>query len=86
MIQGANSAEMLCVHNLGDVAIYVSILFHLPLDSFDSSVGRAVDCSWQKAEIHRSLVQIRLEGKILFDYPFFGNTSRLKLCLVKQLE
>ena len=30
--------------------------------TFDSSVGRAVDCSWKIADIHRSLVQIRLEG------------------------
>ena len=30
--------------------------------TFDSSVGRAVDCSWLQTEIHRSLVQIRLEG------------------------
>ena len=29
---------------------------------FDSSVGRAVDCSCSKSDIHRSLVQIRLEG------------------------
>ncbi len=30
--------------------------------SFDSSVGRAVDCSITRADIHRWLVQIRLEG------------------------
>ena len=30
--------------------------------SFDSSVGRAVDCSG--ADIHRSLVRIRLEGSL----------------------
>ena len=30
--------------------------------TFDSSVGRAVDCSCSASEIHRSLVQIRLEG------------------------
>ena len=35
-----------------------------PCASFDSSVGRAVDCSGEV--IHRSLVQIRLEG-----VPFF---------------
>lgn len=34
--------------------------------TFDSSVGRAVDCSWPTAEIHRSLVQIRLEGLTFF--------------------
>ena len=33
---------------------------------FDSSVGRAVDCSCTLSEIHRSLVQIRLEGVLLF--------------------
>ena len=32
------------------------------LQAFDSSVGRAVDCSCSMSEIHRSLVQIRLEG------------------------
>ena len=32
--------------------------------SFDSSVGRAVDC--RGVEIHRSLVRIRLEGKNFF--------------------
>ena len=36
--------------------------------TFDSSVGRAVDCSWLQADIHRSLVQIRLEG-FLFHPP-----------------
>ena len=41
------------------------ILFHV---SFDSSVGRAVDCSCTLSDIHRSLVQIRLEG-------FFFSTS-----------
>ena len=30
--------------------------------TFDSSVGRAVDCSRTLSDIHRSLVQIRLEG------------------------
>jgi hypothetical protein len=30
--------------------------------AFDSSVGRAVDCSCSMSDIHRSLVQIRLEG------------------------
>ena len=30
--------------------------------TFDSSVGRAVDCSCDISDIHRSLVQIRLEG------------------------
>ena len=37
--------------------------------SFDSSVGRAVDCSrYCNAEIHRSLVQIRLEGDFFFQW------------------
>ena len=35
--------------------------------TFDSSVGRAVDCSCELSEIHRSLVQIRLEGVLLFE-------------------
>ena len=37
-------------------------------DSFDSSAGRAVDCSRRRliAGIHRSLVQIRLEGRSPF--------------------
>ena len=43
--------------------------FHL-LSTFDSSVGRAVDCSGtQLIGIHRSLVQIRLEGN--FFLPVF---------------
>ena len=33
--------------------------------TFDSSVGRAVDCSCDISDIHRSLVQIRLEGLLL---------------------
>ena len=39
--------------------LYNLSLFHV---SFDSSVGRAVDCSSNLSGIHRSLVQIRLEG------------------------
>ena len=35
--------------------------------TFDSSVGRAVDCSCSASEIHRSLVQIRLEGVFVLD-------------------
>ncbi|GBP75870.1 hypothetical protein EVAR_32017_1 [Eumeta japonica] len=35
--------------------------------AFDSSVGRAVDCSWQSTDIHRSLVQIRLEGDFFYE-------------------
>ena len=38
-------------------------LFRVMCDSFDSSVGRAVDCRGAMV-IHRSLVQIRLEGLI----------------------
>jgi hypothetical protein len=41
------------------------------LHTFDSSVGRAVDCSWSRADIHRSLVQIRLEGTFIFLAGFF---------------
>ena len=38
--------------------------------SFDSSVGRAVDCSG--TDIHRSLVRIRLEGLWkFFSFSFF---------------
>ena len=39
-------------------------IYKLPVSqcSFDSSVGRAVDCSSTLSDIHRSLVQIRLEG------------------------
>ena len=39
-------------------------------DSFDSSVGRAEDCSWQIV-ILRSLVRIRLEGNFFFPMIFF---------------
>ena len=43
--------------------LHISVEF---LTTFDSSVGRAVDCSWLKmTDIHRSLVQIRLEGVLL---------------------
>ena len=39
---------------------------------FDSSVGRAVDCRGytDNAEIHRSLVQIRLEGEMFFQHTW----------------
>jgi hypothetical protein len=38
------------------------------LITFDSSVGRAVDCRGIKnVDIHRSLVQIRLEGLLFVD-------------------
>ena len=39
-------------------------------DSFDSSVGRAEDCSGQNV-ILRSLVRIRLEGNFFFPMIFF---------------
>ena len=41
--------------------------------SFDSSVGRAVDCRGVKiyTDIHRSLVRIRLEGLYVF-FLFFS--------------
>ena len=48
------------------------ILFHV---SFDSSVGRAVDCSCTLSDIHRSLVQIRLEGFFLLQL----STTKLTL-------
>ena len=44
------------------------IILHLYYVSFDSSVGRAVDCSCIVADIHRSLVQIRLEGLVNFSH------------------
>ncbi len=44
--------------------------------AFDSSVGRAVDCRWLDAVIHRSLVQIRLEGLFFFIYLFFFTLGR----------
>ena len=41
--------------------VSLRVEIQVPLSrSFDSSVGRAVDCSG--ADIHRSLVRIRLEG------------------------
>ena len=39
---------------------YIASLVHCTQPSFDSSVGRAVDCSG--VDTHRSLVRIRLEG------------------------
>ena len=55
--------------------------FHLTFrDSFDSSVGRAEDCSGQNV-ILRSLVRIRLEGNFFF-FPmifFFRLENRSKL-------
>ena len=57
--------------------------FKSPLSqsSFDSSVGRAVDCSWHcKAEIHRSLVQIRLEGDFFSPNPALGQCVWVSLC------
>ena len=41
--------------------------------TFDSSVGRAVDCSCSTSEIHRSLVQIRLEGFFTSDVKLYVN-------------
>lgn len=57
--------------------------------TFDSSVGRAVDCSSQnlsslRTEIHRSLVQLRLEGsntnffRKYFIDNFYLNLTSLK--------
>ena len=45
---------------------YFGSVHKCPHPSFDSSVGRAVDCSCNASEIHRSLVQIRLEGIFAF--------------------
>ena len=42
--------------------------------TFDSSVGRAVDCSRTLSDIHRSLVQIRLEG-FFFTSTFYHKTD-----------
>ena len=49
------------------------------LASFDSSVGRAVDCSG--VDIHRSLVRIRLEG---FFFIFPANLCRSEVLLLVQ--
>ena len=43
----------------------ILILYHNRHNAFDSSVGRAVDCSCELSDIHRSLVQIRLEGSFV---------------------
>ena len=59
------------------------LTFKSPLSqsSFDSSVGRAVDCSWHcKAEIHRSLVQIRLEGDFFSPNPELDHFVLVSLC------
>ena len=47
-------------------------------DSFDSSVGRAEDCSGQNV-ILRSLVRIRLEGDFFFFSSDFFFSSRKSL-------
>ena len=53
--------QVLCVSgSLGMGQIPAIFIQHVL--AFDSSVGRAVDCSCSKSDIHRSLVQIRLEG------------------------
>ena len=45
--------------------------------TFDSSVGRAVDCSRTLSDIHRSLVQIRLEGFFFyFNSAFYHRPDR----------
>ena len=41
---------------------YPCVVLSVTHITFDSSVGRAVDCSCTLSDIHRSLVQIRLEG------------------------
>ena len=45
--------------------------------TFDSSVGRAVDCRWYRAVIHRSLVQIRLEGYIFLIFKKFTHSTSI---------
>ena len=50
--------------------------------SFDSSVGRAEDCSWQMTVILRSLVRLRLEGIILFLHVFLFSLMEV-LCSTK---
>ena len=49
------------VYSIAEVSLYRSVCLCV---SFDSSVGRAVDC--RGVVIHRSLVQIRLEGILFF--------------------
>ena len=49
-------AVQICCHQVND-------LFRVMCGSFDSSVGRAVDCRGVMV-IHRSVVRIRLEGLI----------------------
>ena len=46
---------------------YLCVVHHVACQTFDSSVGRAVDCSCTLSDIHRSLVQIRLEGVFVLD-------------------
>ena len=45
---------------------YLCVVILISYLTFDSSVGRAVDCSSTMSDIHRSLVQIRLEGIFVF--------------------
>ena len=52
---------------------YLCVVQHTTYLTFDSSVGRAVDCS-RTLDIHRSLVRLRLEG--LF-YKFISSTFLL---------
>ena len=65
------------------------IILHLCYVSFDSSVGRAVDCSCTLSVIHRSLVQIRLEGIFVMAKNCFPqvwhihNTKISLVCLTK---
>ena len=46
---------------------YLCVVHQVACQTFDSSVGRAVDCSCTLSDIHRSLVQIRLEGVFVLD-------------------
>merc|ERR1712055_462568 len=52
--------------NPTDCGIFNPFILLYVCGSFDSSVGRAVDCSCSMSDIHRSLVQIRLEGVNIF--------------------
>jgi hypothetical protein len=57
------------------------------ISTFDSSVGRAVDCRGlsQVADIHRSLVQIRLEGIFfLYNLYFTDIVHCMSYSIVKQ--
>ena len=62
---------LFCGCNLEMHAVYKTNWSLLKYISFDSSVGRAEDCSWIEADILRSLVRIRFEGEFLSIYLWF---------------